>query len=200
MNARTGTGLLSIAMVSVFVCSVRAQQAESQEGEPPAIESRVLATNRTSTLEEELNEAAEAGFRLAALMGGETAIGGNEVVAVVTRNAESTAQYNYRLLATNRTSTMAEELREAADVGFEYKGQTIFKTMFGGQEVVVILERNRESTTRGDYRLLATSRTSTLEKELLDAGASGYVIVGMTVAQTAMGGRELVAIVRRDAQ
>ena len=43
----------------------------------------------------------------------------------------------------------------------------------------------------------ATTKTSTLQKELLEAGAAGYEIMGMTVAKTAMGGKELVAITRR---
>jgi hypothetical protein len=156
----------------------------------------VLATNRTSTLEKELNQAAEAGFRFTAVMGGET-VGGNEVVAVMTRTAPGGGRYSYKLLATSRTSTMDNELREAADAGFEYRGQTAFETTFGGQEVVVILERDQDTTERSEYRLLATTRTSTLEKELLAAGAAGYAIVGMTVAKTAMGGKELVAIVKR---
>ena len=44
---------------------------------------------------------------------------------------------------------------------------------------------------------MATSKTSTLQKELVQAGAAGYQIVGMTVAKTALGGNELVAITRR---
>jgi hypothetical protein len=167
-------------------------------GQAPPNQSRVLATSKTSTLEKELNDAADAGFRFAAVMGGETAIGGKEVVAIVSRTSEGAAgRYSYRLLATTRTSTMEKEIREAADAGFEYRGQTVFESLFGGQEVVVILERDREERARNDYKLVATSRTSTLEKELLEAGAAGYAVVGMTVAKTAMGGKELVAILKR---
>jgi hypothetical protein len=36
-----------------------------------------------------------------------------------------------------------------------------------------------------------------LDKELNEAGAAGYQVVGMTVAKTAMGGQEIVAITRR---
>lgn len=161
------------------------------------VESRVLATSKTSTLEKELNEAAEAGFRFATVMGGETAIGGKEAVAIVTRSSETRGRYAYRLLATSKTSTMEKELREAADAGFEYAGQTVFSSLIGGQEVVVILERDKDSTSRSEYKLLATNKTSTLEKELTEAGVAGYEVVGMTVAKTAIGGKELVAIVRR---
>ena len=162
------------------------------------VDYRVLATNKTSTMEKELNEGAEAGFRYQAVMGGDTAIGGSEVVVVVSRVAEAKGRFSYKLLATSKTSTMEKELQQAADAGFEYRGQTVFKSTFGGEEVVCILERDKDSgAERSQYKLLATSRTSTLQKELLDAGRVGYQILGMTVGKTAMGGNELVAILRR---
>jgi hypothetical protein len=161
-------------------------------------EYRVLATNKTSTMEKELNDAAEQGFRFQAVMGGDTAIGGSEVVAVVSRGTEAKGRYAYKLLATTKTSTMEKELQQAADAGFEYRGQTVFKSTFGGEEVVCILERDKDSgEPRSQYKLLATSRTSTLQKELTDAGLIGYQIMGMTVGKTAIGGNEIVAILRR---
>ena len=64
--------------------------------------------------------------------------------------------------------------------------------------MVCILERDKDAGPRGfRYKLLATTKTSTLQKELLEAGAAGYEILGMTVAKTAIGGNELVAITRR---
>src|SRR5690349_17527055 len=94
-------------------------------------EYKLLATNRTSTMERELNQAAESGYRFEGVMGGDTAIGGSEVVTVVSRTAGSRPRFSYRLLATARTSTMQKELQEAANDGFEYKGQTVFKSAFG---------------------------------------------------------------------
>ena len=44
------------------------------------VEYLMLATNKTSTMEKELNDGAEAGYRYEGVMGGETAFGGNEVV------------------------------------------------------------------------------------------------------------------------
>jgi hypothetical protein len=44
---------------------------------------------------------------------------------------------------------------------------------------------------------VATSRTGTLQKELAEAGAAGFEVVGMTVGRTAAGGKETIAIVRR---
>ena len=105
-------------------------------------EYRVLATSRTSTMERELNEAATTGFRFHAVMGGSTAFGGDEAVAIVSRVGASAGRYRYRLLATSSTSTMERELNKAAADGFRYRGQTVFESAFGGEEVVCILERN----------------------------------------------------------
>jgi hypothetical protein len=163
---------------------------------------RVLATNRTSTMQKEMNEAAGAGFRFGGVMGGDTSFGGSEVVVIMSRAGEVAARYEYHLLATNKTSTMEKELQAAANRGFEYKGQTVFNSTFGGKEVVVILERDKEAPPRGtfEYRLLATNKTGTLQKELTEAGSAGYEFVGMTVADTLVGGHEVVAILRRQAK
>jgi hypothetical protein len=103
----------------------------------------------------------------------------------------------YRLLATNKTSTMEKELSGAGAAGFLYAGQTIYNSAFGGREVVVILERSVGEKTAYEYRLLATNKTSTMQKEMSEAGRAGYVFCGMTVAETAFGGREVVSILLR---
>ncbi len=165
-----------------------------------AVEYRVLATTKTSTAEKEMNEAAEAGFHFDGVMGGETAFGGSEVVVLMSRlkDAPPQGRYLYKLLATSKTSTMQKELQEAGDGGFVYKSQTVFKSLFGGKEVVVILERDKdEKTANYEYRLLATSKTSTMQKELQQAGDAGFAFVGVTVASTALGGSELVVITRK---
>lgn len=78
---------------------------------------KVLATNRTATMEKEMNMAAEMGLRFGSVMGGETAVGGKEVV-VIMKKAEGAAAFQYRLLATSKTSTMKRELQDAADAGY----------------------------------------------------------------------------------
>jgi hypothetical protein len=163
------------------------------------VQYRVLATNKTSTMQKELNESADAGFRFGAVMGGETSFGGSEAV-VVMQKVEGAGRFEYRLLATSKTSTMQKELQEASDAGFRYVGQTVFKSMFGGAEVACILERDasaKAAPDRYEYRLFATKKTSTMQKELQEAGDAGFEIIGMTVGQTAMGGSELVSITRR---
>ncbi len=162
---------------------------------------RLLATNKTSTMESEMNQAAHVGYRLQDVMGGETAFGGSEVVAVMCKieDAEDLSRYQYKLLATNKTSTMQKELQAAGDAGYEYRGQTVFETAFGNQEVVVILERDREASLDDtyEYKLLATKKTSTMQRELQGAGDAGYEFVGFTVSSTLFGGEEVVAIMRR---
>ncbi len=169
----------------------------AQSGE---LQYRVLATKKTSTMEKELNELAGSGFRLRDVMGGETAFGGKETIVVMTRPADAPAQrlFEYRLLATSKTSTMQQELQAAADLGFDYAGQTVFETSFGGEEVVVILERDlQKPVISQEYKLLATSKTSTMEKELGQTGKDGFILVGLTVGKTKFGGRELVSILKR---
>jgi hypothetical protein len=174
------------ALAAVFAFPAAAQQ----------VQYKVLATLRTSTMEKELNEMADQGYRFQSVMGGETALGGNEVVAVMSKAADAKPRFAYKLLATTKTSTMQKELQDAADLGYEYKGQTVFKSAFGGNEVVCILERDKNlpAGRRFEYKLLATTKTGTLDKELNEIGIGGYSILGMTVAKTALGGKELVAI------
>ena len=165
--------------------------------EASVIQYRVLATNKTSTMQKEVDAAAAAGFRFGNVMGGPTAGGGSEVVVIMTKGSEP-GNFEYRLLATNKTSTMQREMQNAADEGYEYRAQTAFISAFGGKEVVVILERAVDRpVVKYEYRLLATSKTSTMQKELSEAGGHGFDLVGMTVAQTAVGGDEVVAILRR---
>ena len=148
-------------------------------------------------MQRELNQAGDEGYRLEAVMGGETAFGGKEVVAIV-RRPQTRGRYEYRLLATLKTSTMQEEIQTAATAGFHYRAQTVFETAFGGEEVVVILERDQDASPQlTEYLLLATSRTSTLQSELRTAAGMGYELVGMAVGETSFGGEELVAITRR---
>src|SRR5262245_6030044 len=125
---------LRVVMASVLIASgVMVSNAWAQ-----APLYKVLATSKTSTMEKEMKAAGAEGFRFANVMGGETASAGNEVVVLMARSAkESSSKFDYRLLATSKTSTMQKELQSAGELGFEYVGQTVFESMFGGKEVVV---------------------------------------------------------------
>jgi hypothetical protein len=187
VNPRIAASLLLVSLVIPSIAA--AQQGTSY---------KVLATNKTSTMQKEMQEAAEAGYRFADVMGGETSFGGKEVV-VLMQKIPAAKRYEYRLLATSKTSTLQKEIQEAADAGFEYLGQTVFESLFGGKEVSVILERDPGAAARPkyEYKLIATKKTSTLQKELQEVGDQGFQALGMTVGETAIGGGELVVITRR---
>ena len=166
-------------------------------------EYHLLATNKTSTMEKEMAESASHGYRFKAVMGGETSFGGSEVVVIMERDSNNLqpGRFQYRLLATNKTSTMQKELQAEADAGYHYCGQTVFNSTFGGEEVVVILESDRDAEDKlsWEYRLLGTNQTSTMQKELMQAAEEGFEVTGMTVGSTTFGGSELVTIMKRKA-
>ena len=94
---------------------------------------------------------------------------------------------------------MQREIQEAGDAGFVYVGQTVFESLFGGKEVASIFEKTADSvkTEKYEYKLLATNKTSTMQKELQEAGDAGFLMIGMTVGKTLVGGNEVVSILRR---
>jgi hypothetical protein len=162
---------------------------------------KVISTKKTSTAEKEINEAAESGFRFEGVSGGETSVGGSEVVVIMSKPIDTKydRRFQYKLLATKKTGTMQKELQEAGEAGFDYKGQTVFQSFYGGQEIVVILEKDLKSEGKKyEYKLLATSKTSTMQKELNEVGESGFKYIGLTTGQTSFGGKELVVITKRE--
>ena len=100
---------------------------------------QLLATTRSSTFEEELQEAAAAGFRLLpqTLISKKRRFGGNEIVAILERPPGTPTVYEYRLLATTRTSTLQAEVEEGMQSGFTIAG------LVSVGEHVVILEREK---------------------------------------------------------
>ena len=137
----------------------------------------LLATKKTSTMQKELDEAAAQGFRI--LVGSPTS--GTEIALFLERVANPTNAYTYRLLATSRTGTMQKELSEAALDGFRLLPRTMIakKPVLGETEIVVILERPPKVDKLYRYKLLATNLTSTLQQEVAQAEADGFVLVGM---------------------
>ena len=114
---------------------------------PAAAQDRflLLATNRTGTMQDELNAAGANGYRFAGTQGGETAFGGNEVVVVMERDPEE-RRFRYILLATSRTGTMERELN-GVPPEFSVVGMTVFSSTFGGKEAAVILEAEASALT-----------------------------------------------------
>jgi hypothetical protein len=137
----------------------------------------LLATVKTSTMQKELDEASAQGFRI---ISAASSCGQSEMVLFLERVAQPPDTYKYRLLATTRTSTMEKELNQAAQEGFRLLPRTITaKEGFLSNEIVSVLELAPKSSKRYRYRLLATSRTSTLQKEVAQSEADGFVLVGL---------------------
>lgn len=153
---------------------------------PKTFEYRLLATTRTSTLEREMNQAADGGYMFAGLVGGKEAL----VVMVKAEGPAAAVKRRYKFLATTRTSTMGKELQQAGDEGFAYRDIAVYR-----KEVTVVLERAADApTTRIEYKLLATTRTGTMQKELLAAGEAGYTFRGAAF------GSEVLSILDRMAK
>lgn len=187
----------AVLLISCFVIA----NAQTSTTPPLKIEFeyKLLATKRVTTMENEMKEAAEAGYRFLEVASGPTAFGGAEalIIMVRERDGDQKQRFEYKLLATSKTSTMQKELQEAGDAGFEHRGQSIFHKTFGS-EVIVILEREIDAKPKlWEYKLLATSKTSTMQKEVMEAAEAGYQFVGFSSGSTFFGGGEVVTIMRR---
>lgn len=166
----------------------------------PDVDYRLLATSKTSTMERELNEVAREGFVLVQAIGGTSEDEDQELVAILERDPTiaTLEPYEYLVLATSRTGTMRDELNDAARRGFVFVAQTVFVTTFGGNEVVVIMERSPHSDAPiCEYELLATTRTSTMQDELSEYSRKGFLVRGLSVSETAFGGNEVVVVTER---
>jgi len=185
-----------LPLTALFALIVNAQNVATIGEADGAIEYRLLATSKTSTMQKELDTAAAEGFDFVAMMGGET-LADKEVVTVLAkaRNAPNQQRYEFKLVATSKTSTMQKELTNLGAQGFLYRGQSVAETAFGGQEVIAILRRDlKAQAQKYIYKLLATKRTKTMNEELNQAGSEGFQLAGLTVSKTAFGGKELVSI------
>jgi len=152
----------------------------------------LLATERTSTMQKELDKAAAAGHRI--LAGSPTS--GTEIMVLLEKAAQPKT-YQYELLATNRLSTLQKELNQTAAKGFRLLPQTVvgkrgtgggwaFKLVVptGGMslpdEIVAVMEKGPAAGERYQYLVLDTTRTSTMQKEISQAVRDGYGVVGMS--------------------
>ena len=75
----------------------------------------------------------------------------------------------FLLLATSRTGTMQRELDQAAAAGY----RILTGSPTSGHEMVLVLEKVVTPPDTYQYRLLATTRTGTMQRELDVAAADG---------------------------
>jgi len=137
----------------------------------------LLATRNTSTMQKELDAAAAAGYHI--LAGSRTSR--VEVAFILEKVAAPPDVYEYDLLATTRTSTMEKELNERAARGFRLLPRTMTEKeqTFGPAEILMVMEKPPGPPRLFHYRLLATTLTGTMQKEMAQASADGYEVVGI---------------------
>ena len=166
--------IFTFALLVFAVSGLCFGQAKKSEED---LQYKLLATTKTSTMQKELDENAAKGYRI--LVGSPTSEA--EMAIFLSREATAEEPYKYKLLATTRTGTMQKELNDLAANGYRLLPRTMIakKQLIGPVEIVAILERPPTVSKQYDYKLLATILTGTLQKEVTEAQAAGYVIVGM---------------------
>ena len=162
--------------IFAFALAVLSAQIFAQSKPDEDLQYKLLATRRTSTMQKEIDEVAARGYRI--LVGSPTS--STEMAVFMSREGTVEQPFRYKLLATARTGTMQKELNDAAADGFRLIPSTmIAKAGFVTVEIVMILERPPVVTKQYEYKLLATTLTSTLQKEVTEAQEAGFRIVGM---------------------
>ena len=90
---------------------------------------------------------------------------------------------------------MQKELDEAAAQGF----RILVGSPTSGTEMALLLERVADQADAYTYRLLATTRTGTMQKELTEAALDGFRLLPRTMVakKQMLGGVEIVVILER---
>lgn len=164
-------------LIALITLAFGASFAAAQSSKDETPKYKMLATTRTGTMQKELDQVAAQGYRI--LVGSPTS--GTEMALFLSMEGSSDRQYKYKLLATSLTSTMQKELTEMAKDGYRLIPSTMIakQRMLGGPEIVMILEKTPGAAREFEYKLLATSLTHTLQKEVTEAQSAGFQIVGM---------------------
>ncbi len=136
----------------------------------------LLATERTSTMQRELDEAVALGFRV--ISG--AALGLDEVAYLLERDEPPGRPGSYLLLAARRPATLEAELNEAAARGYRLHPQSI---LFHDCELVLLMQPGAAEEPGYRYRVLETRRTSTLQRELEEAVGEGFRVVDLVSAE-----------------
>ena len=168
MTLRHRITLVSLIFVTASMLSPPAWAQDIEPGQRYLL----LATERTASMQKELNTAAAAGFRIR--MGTSTS---EEILIFMERVAEPPNRYTYLLLGTMRSVTMQKELDEAGAQGYRLLPRTITsKGGCCGGEIVAIVELEPGETRRYEYKLLATS---TLQREVTESAEAGFVVAAL---------------------
>ena len=153
--------LLLIALLSL------APMAEAQVAGPDYV---FLDTDKTSTLQRELQEAADNGYRLV------SGYGSWGRPTVILEKVLEPEPIGYLLLATAKTGTLQDEIAEAATQG--HRLTSVFGK--GGEAVVIMQRAPGQAAPTHEYVVLGAKRIDTMEEEFLTAAANGFKLVGQS--------------------
>jgi hypothetical protein len=182
------TGSRSSLVVMSRLSDAPAIGVSSEESAPPGKIVRLSLYASEAEMEAQLNEMGALGYQAAtALPDHSGAVQDADIRMAFEEGARD--RYEYRVLATRRTSTMQRELNEAAADGFRLLPHGLAQR--GGPEWVAILEK-RPDEPRCEYLVLSTSRQSTMTKEIAEAEGHGFSLIGRLKQDS-----ELVAFLER---
>jgi hypothetical protein len=183
---RSLTLLAVLSMYLVASVSAQTEVEKSLTEDPARPQFRFVSTTKTSTFEKELNAAAKEGHRFVRLAKAFTDDGVAALVVREPANKDAPAVlYEYKVLATNKLSTLEKEFDEAAAQGYEFRGITSHAKglPFTFPETIMVMERVAgETKRRFEYRFQSTQREKTTQKEL-DANISeGFLPIEMILS------------------
>jgi hypothetical protein len=178
---------------AVFLLSTISLSALAQDAEPY----RLISATHAAALQDQMQAAARDGFRYSAVSGSATPWSGKQVVVVMRRDPSAT-RLEYRVV-TATDEAAVEAIQRVSDAGFVYLAQTVFTMPMRGNQVAVLFERDPSVRVepKYQYHLLATTRITTMQRELEEAGRNGYELVGLTSGRTLVGLNDIVAVMRR---
>ena len=155
-------------------------KSESATSGPPYL---LLATSRSSTLQNELNAAVDKGYHV--LLG----TGGREIFLLLEKREANSPVPEYLVVATARSGTLEEEINQAVQRGFRLLPRTMAAVqkkapLLGtyGFETTVVMEKVNAVTNAPKYLVIGTKRVNTFRKELAEAEQQGYEVLGMMLS------------------
>jgi hypothetical protein len=148
----------------------------------PQQRQKLLGAVSTQTMQQELDQAGELGFRV--IHG--TTRGNGELVLLLERDLRSNQKFQIHLISTQTTATFKREIADDALQGFRAVPRTFLNK---GGEMLIIMEREanpRTAPKRYEYNLLSADQTSTVEKEWMAALGLNYTPIAMITRREVM--------------
>ena len=137
-----------------------------------------LRGQEASKIQEQLDEATNRGYCITGSSGIDPDVVNLEM------NAEPSERCEYRILTTDKVSSLENELNQAGAEGFRLIPHGFNeRDTFVGHSVQTVLERTQGSAKPYNYRALCTSRISTLQGELKQSSAAGFRVVPFAVLE-----------------